>query len=147
MLKQVLKFGHSMSRSMQGHWPVTDLVSNVSNSRLMEDSSSEALWIAGTRLYLLSRNVEKSENERKILKGIYLFFRLQSGGQVDNGTPVLHKFSQSTADAASMPSDPTPEWTYTCSGGNLVSPYLFIFPDGKIIFCREWLILFDSFGF
>ena len=37
----------------------------------------------------------------------------KSGGQVDNGRPVLHKFSAEIANSASV-SDPMPEWTYRC---------------------------------
>ena len=46
------------------------------------------------------------------------FPSFKSGGQLDNGTPILQKFSAATASAASMGTTPTPEWTYSCSGGN-----------------------------
>ena len=36
--------------------------------------------------------------------------------QVDDGRPVLHKFSKATADANSMSSSPTPEWSFVCNG-------------------------------
>ncbi|CBY12478.1 unnamed protein product [Oikopleura dioica] len=48
------------------------------------------------------------------------FPAFKSGGQVDDGTPVLHKFSPEIANAASV-SDPQPTWTYTCDGTNSVT--------------------------
>ncbi|CAG5109849.1 Oidioi.mRNA.OKI2018_I69.chr2.g4330.t1.cds [Oikopleura dioica] len=39
----------------------------------------------------------------------------KSGGQVDQGTPVMHKFSASLA-AASSAGSPTPEWSFVCDG-------------------------------
>lgn len=44
----------------------------------------------------------------------------KSGGQVDDGVPVLHKFTEEVAQADSLSSNPTPEWTYKCEGGNQV---------------------------
>ena len=42
------------------------------------------------------------------------FFK--SSGQVDSGNPLLEKFSASVANADSMDSAPTTEWTYICNG-------------------------------
>ena len=42
----------------------------------------------------------------------------KSGGQVDDGTPILHKFGPEIANAMTV-SDPQPTWTYTCNGGGV----------------------------
>ena len=36
--------------------------------------------------------------------------------QVDDGRPVMHKFSKATADATSLNGSPTPEWSFVCNG-------------------------------
>ena len=41
----------------------------------------------------------------------------KSGGQVDDGTPVLMKFSNTIASSSSV-SSPEPEWKYVCDGSN-----------------------------
>jgi len=41
----------------------------------------------------------------------------KSGGQVDQGIPVMHKFSAAQA-ASSSAGSPTPEWTYACDGSS-----------------------------
>ena len=45
------------------------------------------------------------------------FPNFKSGGQVDRGNPIYQKFPKSVADATSMPSSPTPTWTWSCGGG------------------------------
>jgi hypothetical protein len=42
------------------------------------------------------------------------FFK--SAGAVDNGNPIMQKFSKATADASTMATPPTPEWTWICGG-------------------------------
>ena len=43
----------------------------------------------------------------------------KSGGQVEDGRPIMHKFSKATADANSLSSAPTPVWSYKCrASGN-----------------------------
>ena len=44
------------------------------------------------------------------------FPNFKSGGQVDRGNPIFQKFSKATADATTMPSPPTPVWTWSCGG-------------------------------
>ncbi|CBY23664.1 unnamed protein product [Oikopleura dioica] len=41
----------------------------------------------------------------------------KSGGQVDQGRPVMHKFSAQVASSASV-SNPSPVWTYRCGSGS-----------------------------
>merc|ERR1712037_722008 len=41
----------------------------------------------------------------------------KSGGQVDQGRPVMHKFSAQVANSDSV-SSPTPVWTYSCDSGS-----------------------------
>ena len=44
----------------------------------------------------------------------------KSGGQVDNGRPVMHKFPASLANANSASDNPTPDWSYNCGPANSV---------------------------
>ena len=44
----------------------------------------------------------------------------KSGGQIDEGRPVLHKFSAALANASSASNNPTPEWSYNCGPTNSV---------------------------
>lgn len=44
----------------------------------------------------------------------------KSGGQIDEGRPVLHKFSAALANASSASNNPTPEWSYNCGPANSV---------------------------
>ena len=45
------------------------------------------------------------------------FPSFKSGGQVDRGNPIYQKFSKTVADATTMPTPPTPDWTWACGGG------------------------------
>ena len=47
-------------------------------------------------------------------QGNFPFFK--SAGAVDSGNPIMQKFSKTTADASTMSTPPTPEWTWICSG-------------------------------
>ena len=49
-------------------------------------------------------------------QGAFPFFK--SAGAVDDGNPIMQKFSKATADATTMPTPPTPEWTWQCGGTN-----------------------------
>ena len=42
------------------------------------------------------------------------FPNFKSGGTVDDGQPILQKFSAETASQATMPNAPTPVWSYIC---------------------------------
>ena len=46
------------------------------------------------------------------------FPTFKSGGQLDNGTPIMEKFDSTVASAASMPTAPTAVWTWVCGTGN-----------------------------
>lgn len=47
-----------------------------------------------------------------------LFPTFKSGGQVEDGLPMMQKFSASVANARFMSKRPDPEWTWICGVGN-----------------------------
>ena len=47
------------------------------------------------------------------------FPSFKSGGSVDEGQPILEKFSAATASASTMASAPTPVWSYVCQSAGV----------------------------
>ena len=66
------------------------------------------------------------------------FPSFKSGGTVDEGQPILQKFSAATASASTMPSAPTPVWSYICQAAGVScvtqgsSKALRIYHDGGV---------------